>query len=105
MSHPNQYTLLSWHAIIIYLLSWCACVHVDMYDGLSHGAIIAIAVSCVVVLLGMALVLFGLSKKRKSSQPRSKLLIGAPVVNNLQSGYIMLQSSRDIFANFIFMFL
>ena len=65
-------------------LSWCACVDIH---ALSLGAIIAVAVSCV-VFLGMALVLFGLRKKIKSSQPRSKLTIGAPVVNNPQSGYI-----------------
>ena len=68
---------------------------------LSLGAIIAIAVSCAVVLLGMALVLFGLAKKRKSSQSRLKLTIGAPVVNNPQLGYI-LQSSRDMFVNTYF---
>lgn len=57
----------------------------DMHS-LSLGAIIAIAVSCVVVLLGMALILFGLARKRKSSHPRLKLTVGAPVVNNPQLG-------------------
>ena len=57
-----------------------------MYS-LSIGAIIAIAISSVVLLLGIVLVLFGLTKKCKSSKT-TLVSISPPVVNNPQSGYI-----------------
>lgn len=63
-------------------------MHVDMHS-LSIGAIMAIAISCVVVLLGMVLILFGLTNKRKSSQKKLKVSTDAPVVNNSQTGYIL----------------
>lgn len=69
--------------------------YVDMYS-LSIGAIIAITVSSVVLLLGIVLVLFGLMKKRKSSKT-TLVSIGPPVVNNPRSGYVY---TGVCFANF-----
>ena len=58
--------------------------YADEYS-LSIGAIAAIAVGCVVLLLGITLVLFGLNKKWKSSKT-TLVSIGPPVVNSPPSG-------------------
>ena len=58
--------------------------YVDEYS-LPIGAITAIAVGCVVLLLGIALILFGLAKKRKSSKT-TLVSIGPPMVNSPPSG-------------------